>query len=143
MTGKANSQIYRSLSLEDKSKVQYQKIIIDSLKKRTKILGLYILDDNRYIYHVLDKMTEKFYILNANHCRELVIKSKKNHVVREDVRKYTCSIGNCKTISFELMFDDEVPELSQMGINNRFIYNKFDIYLYDMFHDIYRMSVSK
>ena len=144
MTGKPNCRFYRNSSLEHKMEVQYKKLVFEPLKDQIKILGLYILNDNKYVYHVLNKMTETFYIINENNFQEMKIKKQVNHMTQEDVIKYTCSIGDCRTIHFQILHDDEVPQLSEMKIHtHNAIYNKLDDYLYDMFHDIYRMSVSK
>ena len=99
-----NTEEYRESSFEDKMKFQYKNLTFDKLEKQVKIIGVFIVDDNRYIYHILNCMNEEFYIVNKNNC--LKMKIKESNINKDDnlIREYTCGIGECRTISFNIYF---------------------------------------
>lgn len=136
---------YYILSLTKKMNVQFKKLEIERRENKLSVEGLYIIDDNRYIYHVLNKMKEEFYIINKNDCIKMKIESKLNNVYSEDAFDYICDIGNNNFIDFTLHInEDEIFKyFSYIDINDEFIPSKLDGYLYNMFYDIYKMKYSE
>ena len=136
-----NTSEYRKLSLEDKMEVLFKKLKIELLENKLIIAGLYIVDDNRYIYHVFNNLKEEFYIVNKNELVNMKIEQKTTDSEKL-TSEYICDIGKSRTIDFKLYLDAYDEEKNRLMISDKDIYNKYDSYLYNMFHDIYRMNTS-
>ena len=139
MTGKPNSSVYRNSSIENKMEVQFKKIVIQDVKDEIKIIGLYIIDENRYFYHIFNKMEEQFYMISKNKCFFVKV-IKRTFDNDTDICEYICDIGKCGYLEFQISFEED--DSSCMDFNDKTLYNKLDSYMWDMFFDIYRMNNS-
>jgi len=94
-----------------------------------KIINLYIIDDNRYLYNVAENYEEVWYLVNGSNFKKLNIKNK----------NYT----NYDSIIYRLQIDKGVFELEQYSksiiMNDKDYDSILDIYLYEMFYEIHRM----
>jgi len=98
-----------------------------------KILFLYILDDNRFLYNVIENKKEYWYMVNGCNFKKLKI----NYIKNTDY----------KSIIFKLQIDNSgVFELEQYEksiiIHDKDYDSVIDKHLFDMFYDIYRMNNS-
>ena len=134
---------YRKLSLTKKMDVQFKVLAIKRLKTKLMVIGLYILDNNRYFYHVLKNMKEEFYIINENKCIKMKIKEKDTSIYDKDAFDYTCYIDRERLIDFTLYLNEDFEGFAYIDMNDKKISNKIDSYLYNMFYDIYRMKYSE
>ena len=114
--------------MNEKYEEQYKKLVIQ--KMIGKITGLYIIDDNRYMYNVLENKTESWYVINDNEIQRLNIIDRK--FLDTDLTLYKFK-SNRNVFSFE-QYPDHII------IGERIIEHTNDKYLYDMFYEILRMN---
>ena len=138
-----NSREYRESSMETKMTIQFKKLVFEPLAELVKIVGVYVIDDNRYIFHVLNKMVEQFYIVNGDNCFEIEIQKKSLNHEKKNSMVYFCHIGKGNYVFIDLYFNAKNEEKNHMIFNEKKLYNKLDSYLYDLFFDIFRMKNSE
>lgn len=121
---------------------QFEKSTIETLfKNKISIRGLFILEDNRYLYQIFNNCKEEWYMISENSFLKLdIIKQASNM----KVRKLFFAVGDNKYISLKEYYN--VNERGQDNIyiklhkNGEKYYSISDTYLNEMFIDIYRMK---
>ena len=131
----------KKLVLERKMEKEFKRIVINKMKKEMKIMEVYIFDENRYIYHVLNKMEEEFYIINEEKICKMKIEKRKINKKKKKF-EYACGLGESAFIHFKIFFEEDDEELTYMKIDDKILYNKLDGHLHKMFFDIFRMDNS-
>jgi len=114
-----------------------QTLQIELPKDKTIIKNLFILNDNFYVYFVLNKQVEEIYLLNENEMIYFRIISKE--IIKDNLIKYTTvffkeNISN-NNILYLKTYDIQDTKLI---INNKSFSNIFDKNLYDLFLKIHK-----
>ncbi len=122
---------------------QFKKLTVKILlKNKISIRGLYILDNDRYLYQVFNNCTEEWYMIFKNSFLKLNIIKK---VSNAKIRKLYFNIGNNKFISLKMYYNIDKEGRDNISIklqnNGKKYYSIKDSYLNKMFLDIYRMNI--
>lgn len=107
---------------------QYNLRIIKQMDN--KIIGLYIIDETKYMYNVIEDKKEFWYMMDGDRFKKMNIIS--NREVGEDNMVYKFKVKN-KVFRFEQKGD-------RLYIGNKMFKHSNDKYLYDLFYDIKRMN---
>ncbi len=122
---------------------QFKKLTVEILfQNKISVRGLFILDNDRYLYQVFNNCTEEWYIIFENSFLKLnIIKQAAN----PKVRKLYFDAGNNKFISIKIFYDVDKQERDNISIklqnDGEKYYSIKDSYLNKMFLDIYRMNI--
>ena len=119
---------------------QFEKLTVEILfKNKISIRGLFILDDNRYLYQIFNNTIEEWYIIHNDSFLKLnIIKQASNGIVR----KVFFNIGNDQFISLKMLYeiDEKGRDKVSIKLQTERYYHIKDNYLNEMFLDIYRMN---
>ena len=120
------------MNYDEKIQKAYGENILEYMDN-LKIIHLYIIDENRYLFNVAENYEEVWYMVNGSNFKKLKIKN--TDYTEYDSIIYTLEIDNCGIF--------ELEQYSQSIIMNDIDYDSIlDIYLYKMFYDIHRMNNS-
>lgn len=121
---------------------QFEKLTVEILfKNKISVRGLFILDNDKYLYQVLNNCTEEWYMIFKNLFIKLNIIKQAANPKR---RKIYFSSGNNKFISINIYYDVDKQGRDNISIelkkDGKRYYHITDNYLNKMFLDIYRMK---
>ncbi len=122
---------------------QFEKLTVEILlKNKISIRGLFILDNDRYLYQVFNNCIEEWYMVFKNSFLKLKIIKKASNT---KIRKLYFDIGNNKVISLKMYYNIDKEGRDNISIklqnDGETYYSIKDSYLNNMFLDIYRMNV--
>lgn len=94
------------------------------------ILNVYVLTDRKYLYQIMNKLVEEWYLINDN------------NKIKLNIFKDRIKNNNKRTITFYVTSNDIYLELetndSDVYLNGKKYSKVFDSYLEKMFFDIFK-----
>ena len=124
---------------------QFEKLTVELLfKNKISVRGLFILDDNRYLYQIFNNCVEEWYMI---HCNSFIKLKIAKHIMDNNnkTRKIIFNLGDDTYISLNMKYELNENNTEKISIklkkNGERYYTIKDSYLNNMFLDIYRMNI--
>ena len=121
---------------------QFEKLTVQILfKNKISIRTLFILDDDRYLYQIMNNCVEEWYMIHDDTFLKLNIV--KHITDKKKTRKIIFDLGEKMFMTMKMHYElnENGHDKISIKLNKNGIYYAIkDNYLYEMFFDIHRMN---